>query len=109
MHSNWVTIDTGAIRNNVQFIRGHAGTEVMAIVKANAYGHGTIPVARAALEGGASWCGVARYTEALELRDAKIDCPILLLGYTPQDHLEEMILQDVSMTAWTPEQISRLS
>jgi len=109
MHSNWVTIDTNAVRNNVRFVREHAGTDVMAIVKANAYGHGTIPVAKAALEAGATWCGVARYTEALELRNADIECPILLLGYTPQEALEEMILQGVSMTVWTREQLSLLS
>jgi alanine racemase len=109
MHSNWVTVDTGAIRNNVRFILEHTGTQVMAIVKANAYGHGTIPVAKASLEAGASWCGVARYTEALELRKANIDCPILLLGYTPKETLEEMIVNQVSMTVWNPEQISLLS
>ena len=109
MHSTWASIDTDAIKNNVRFIKDHTGTQVMAIVKANAYGHGAIPVARAALEGGATWCGVARFSEALELRQAKIDCPILLLGYTPKEHLEEMIKNQVSMTIWDPGQISLLS
>ncbi len=109
MYSNWATIDTSAIRNNVKFILEHTQTQVMAIVKANAYGHGTIPVARAALEGGATWCGVARFSEALELRRANINCPILLLGYTPKEHLEEMIVNQVSMTVWEPEQVSLLS
>jgi len=109
MYSTWVIIDTDAIKNNVRFIKDHTGTQVMAIVKANAYGHGAIPVARAALEGGATWCGVARFSEALELRQAKIDCPILLLGYTPKEHLEEMIKNQVSMTIWEPGQISLLS
>ncbi|MGB2965566.1 MAG: alanine racemase [Anaerolineales bacterium] len=109
MYSNWVTVDTSAIRNNVQFILEHTGSQVMAIVKANAYGHGTIPVARVALDAGATWCGVARFSEALELRRANIDCPILLLGYTPKEHLEEMILNQVSMTVWEPEQVSLLS
>ncbi len=109
MNSNWVTIDTDAIRNNVKYIKEHTGTQVMAIVKANAYGHGAVPVARAALDGGATWCGVARFTEALELRRAKLDCPILLLGYTPREHLEEMIFNQISMTVWEPEQITLLS
>lgn len=109
MYSNWAVIDTDAIRNNVRFIRGHTGTEVMAIVKANAYGHGAVPVALAALEGGASWCGVARSSEALELRQAGIGCPILLLGYTPQERLEEMIRQGVSLTVWNPDQLSMIS
>jgi len=81
----------------------------MAIVKANAYGHGTIPVARVALEAGASWCGVGRFSEALELRRANINCPILLLGFTPKAHFEDMIVNQVSMTIWNPEQISWLS
>lgn len=109
MYSNWVTVDINAIRNNVQFILEHTQTQVMAIVKANAYGHGTIPVALAAIEAGASWCGVARFSEALELRSANIDCPILLLGYTPREQYEDMIVNQVSMTIWDPEQISWLS
>ena len=109
MYSTWVIIDTDAIRNNVRFIKKHTGTEVMAIVKANAYGHGAIPAALAALEGGATWCGVARFSEALELRQAGIDCPMLLLGYTPQEHLEEMIRNHVSLTVWEPGQIALLA
>jgi len=109
MYSNWVTVDTSAIRNNIQFILEHTQTQVMAIVKANAYGHGTIPVAQAAIEAGASWCGVSRFSEALELRRANINCPILLLGYTPREHFEDMIDNQVSMTVWDPEQISWLS
>ena len=105
MYSNWVTIDTNAIQNNVKFILEHTQAQVMAIVKANAYGHGTIPVARAALDGGATWCGVARFSEALELRCADINCPILLLGYTPKEHMEEMIINQVSMTIWEREQV----
>lgn len=109
MYSTWASIDTDAIKNNVRFIKNHTGTQVMAIVKANAYGHGAIPVARAALEGGATWLGVARFSEALELRQAKIGCPILLLGYTPKEHLEKMIKNQVSMTVWEPGQILLLS
>jgi len=108
MYSNWAIVDTDAIRNNVSYIKKHTGTQVMAIVKANAYGHGTIPTARAALDGGATWCGVARFSEALELRQANINCPILLLGYTPKEHLEKMIENSVSMTVWNSEQISLL-
>jgi alanine racemase len=109
MYSTWAVIDTDAIRNNVRFIKEHTGTEVMAIVKANAYGHGAIPAALAALEGGATWCGVARYSEVLELRQAGIDCPVLLLGYTPSEHLEEMIWNGASLTIWESGQISLLS
>ncbi len=105
MYSNWVTVDTSAIRNNVQYVLEHTQTQVMVIVKANAYGHGAIPVALAAIEAGASWCGVARFSEALELRRANINCPILLLGFTPKEHFEDMIVNQVSMTIWDPDQI----
>jgi len=81
----------------------------MAIVKANAYGHGVIPVTRAALDAGATWCGVARFSEALELRRENINCPILLLGHTPKEHFGEMIDNQVSMTVWNSNQISLLS
>lgn len=109
MYSTWVIIETDAISNNVRFIKEHTGTEVMAIVKANAYGHGAVPAALAALEGGATWCGIARFSEALELRQAGIDCPMLLLGYTPQEHLEEMISNQVSFTVWETGQIALLA
>ena len=77
----------------------------MAIVKADAYGHGAVPVARAALLAGASWCGVARLEEALELRMAGLECPILLLGYTPPGQMKAAVAQQVSMTVWTRDHI----
>ena len=109
MYSTWAVIDREAIRNNVRLIKEHTGSEVMAIVKANAYGHGAVPVALAALEGGASWLGVARYSEVLELRRAGIDCRILLLGYTPEEHLAEMIKQNASLTVWEANQLLLLA
>ncbi len=109
MYSNWANVYLNAIKNNVRYILESTQTQIMAIVKANAYGHGAVPVARAALDAGATWCGVARPGEAMELRRAKIDCPILLLGYTPEDHFRDMIENQVSFTVWRPEQISKLS
>lgn len=79
----------------------------MAVVKANAYGHGMIPVAKAALQGGAKWCGVARVEEALDLRTAGLDCPILVLGYMPPERMEEMIAKGISMTIWDYDQLER--
>ena len=71
-------IDLGAISSNMAHLRALTGTaHAMAVVKANAYGHGAVPVARAALAGGADWLGVADIDEALVLRDAGIDAPIL--------------------------------
>ena len=65
-------IDLSAIRANVALLKGKAGVDLLAVVKADAYGHGLIPVAKAALEGGATWLGVALLEEAIALRAAGI-------------------------------------
>ncbi len=62
-------------------------------------------MARAALLAGAAWCAVARLEEALELRNAGLECPILLLGYTPPGRLDEAISSNISLAAWTPAHI----
>jgi len=107
-YSTWVEVDLGAIQGNVSYVQALTGAEVMAIVKANGYGHGAIPVARAALAGGATWCGVARPDEALELRQAGLNCPILILGYIRNERIEEMIANQVSLTVWTPDHIQEI-
>jgi alanine racemase len=103
-YSTWIEIDQAAIENNVRLLHKMTGVQVMAVVKANGYGHGSIPVAKAALRGGAAWCGVARIEEALELRQGGIDCPILVLGYTPKARFESAVAHEISMAAWTVEQ-----
>ena len=78
----WIEVDLDAIRHNVRQIRAlvHPRCEVMAVVKSHGYGHGAVPVARAALEAGATWLGVARVREGVQLRNAGVEAPILLLG-----------------------------
>jgi len=78
----WVEIDRGAIAHNVGEIKRHLSQQcqLMAVVKADAYGHGAIAVAETALEAGASWFGVATIPEGIQLREAGIDAPILILG-----------------------------
>lgn len=78
-------VDLAAIAANVRTLRASTSAEVMAVVKADGYGHGLIPSARAAVAGGASWLGVAVLDEALLLRDAGFDQPILAWLWTPQD------------------------
>jgi alanine racemase len=109
IYSTWVEIDLGAIEDNVRYVRDLSGVEVMAIVKANAYGHGALPVAQAALQSGGTWCGVARIEEALELRGAGLDCPILLLGYTPAGGMLDAVNHKISMTVWSYEQVEKAS
>jgi alanine racemase len=79
----WVRIDLDAIRDNVRTLRSIAGVPVMAVLKADAYGHGAVRAARAALAGGAVALAVATLGEARTLREAGIGAPILALGYTP--------------------------
>lgn len=103
--SNWLEIDLKAIENNVRFLRQYAGVQIMAVVKANGYGHGAIATARAAIRGGATWFGVARIEEALELRDAQVTQPALVLGYTPLEKYQQAIEHDISLTIWSQEQL----
>ena len=69
LRPTWVEVDLDAIRHNVRMLKPD-GAELMAVVKADAYGHGDVAVARAALEAGAAWIGVALVEEGLRLRDA---------------------------------------
>jgi alanine racemase len=107
-YSNWVEIDLGAIESNVNFFKGQTTAAIMAVIKANGYGHGAVPVAMAALKGGASWFGVAHVEEALELRKAGLDSPILLLGYTPPDRYFEVIEKKISIAVWNSNQIDAI-
>ena len=77
----WAEIDLAAVRANVHALREHcAPAQLLAVVKADGYGHGAVPVARAALEAGAIGLGVALVEEGIELREAGIDAPILVLS-----------------------------
>ncbi|WP_066425347.1 alanine racemase [Anabaena sp. 4-3] len=84
----WVEIDLGALSYNIQQIKQFLSprTQLMAVVKADAYGHGAVTVAQTVLQAGASWLGVATVPEGIQLREAGIKAPILILGatYTPE-------------------------
>ena len=82
----WVDVDSGAIAANARALRRSlaATTALMAVVKADGYGHGAVAVARAALEGGATSLGVATLAEAVELRQAGVEAPVLVLGNLSQ-------------------------
>ncbi|MGB3199702.1 MAG: alanine racemase [Nodosilinea sp.] len=78
----WVEINLTALRHNVRQFRAllPTATQLMAVVKADAYGHGAVTVAQTALQAGASWLGVATVPEGIELRAAGIQAPILVMG-----------------------------
>jgi len=77
----WSEVDLDAVRANIAALRAFAApAQLLAVVKANGYGHGAVPVARAAIDAGATWLGVARVEEGVQLRDAGIEAPIMLLS-----------------------------
>ena len=86
----WVEINLGALSHNVQQLKKIVSdtTSILAVVKADAYGHGAVTVAKTALQNGASWLGVATVPEGIQLREAGIQAPILILGAT---HTPEQI------------------
>jgi alanine racemase len=90
-------IDLSAIRANVAFLKGKAGVDLLAVVKADAYGHGLIPVAKAALEGGATWLGVALLEEAISLRAAGITAPILAWLVPPGSDFKSAVDNDIDI------------
>ena len=92
--NTYVTIDLDAVRDNFRAIRQKAGVPVMAVVKADAYGHGAVQVARE-LEPLCAFFGVSSMQEALELRQAGLKIPILVLGHTPTSAFRTAILEGI--------------
>jgi Alr-MurF fusion protein len=96
----WLEINREQLVKNMRAIRGLIASDVtlMAVVKANAYGHGAVMVARTALLNGAAYLGVANIAEAIELRDAGIEAPILVMSYTPVNALRQAVQQNLTVT-----------
>jgi alanine racemase len=99
----WAEVDLDCIRRNVSRIKGliRPGTLLLAVVKANAYGHGEVEAAGAAIDGGADWLGVARVEEGAALRRAGIDRPILLLAEPPVNALPAAAQYNLTPTIYT--------
>jgi alanine racemase len=96
-------VDLDAIRGNVGALVERAGrAQVMAVVKADGYGHGLVPSARAALAGGATWLGVAQVEEALALRAAGVDAPVLTWLYVPGAPLAAAVAAGVDLSVAAP-------
>jgi alanine racemase len=95
-----VEVDLGQLGRNLQAIRQHVGAaKVMAVVKANAYGHGLVPVAREMVKSGADSLGVALLEEAVLLREAGITVPILVFGGIAETQIPSFIRNDLTLTA----------
>ena len=107
----WAEIDLNAIAHNARELKRHVGekTELMAVVKANGYGHGAVPVAKVALDNGASRLAVHRTLEGVQLRQAGITAPVLIMGYTLPAQAETIVRWHLTPTVNTPEQAQALS
>lgn len=107
----WVEIDLNAIRHNLAEIRRLVGpaVEIMAVVKADAYGHGAVKIAKTALKSGASWLGVALPEEGIALREAGITAPILVFSPLQTDQAQVMVEFDLTSTICILEPVVALS
>jgi alanine racemase len=100
----WVEVDLNAIANNVRWLAQMvAPAKIMAVLKADAYGHGMVKIARTALNNGVAWIGVATLGEAITLRQAGIEAPILVMSYMPAWQTHEAILHNVRATIFNQE------
>src|ERR1700761_1427671 len=105
----WVEVDGRALRNNVKVLRGLVPrtTKLMAVVKANAYGHGLIPMAKELEVIGADWLGVANVAEGDALRAAGVKLPILLLSATLAEEMADAVRHKLTLTLSTYDEARR--
>src|SRR5689334_23132431 len=103
-----VRVDLDAIRDNVALLRARTTAEVLAAVKADGYGHGMVPAARAALAGGATWLGVATLDEALTLRRAGLTAPVLAWLHAPGMPLHDGVAAGVDLSVSSLGQLAEL-
>ncbi|WDF02577.1 alanine racemase [Shouchella hunanensis] len=106
----YATIELSAIAYNTRTFKKllAENCQLMAVVKGNGYGHGAVPVAKEALEHGATYLGVAIIDEAVELREAGITAPILVLGYTPPEAFSTAINKDITITLFDKQHVQSL-
>jgi len=108
---SWLEIDLQAVEQNVAEVRRHVGErcQVAAVVKADGYGHGAVPAAKAALAGGSTWLAVLSAGEGETLRKAAITAPILLIGAGLPAHAEQAVAHDLVHAVCTMEMAQALS
>jgi alanine racemase len=101
-HPTRIVVDRSAIQHNLGLLKQHAGprVSVMAVVKANAYGHGAVAVAKAAVQAGVLWLGVSSVAEGMELRENGVMARILVMGYTPAALAREAMRHHLSVTLY---------
>ena len=108
---SWVEINLAHIKHNCRMVKQLVGKDVKiaAVVKANGYGHGAVQVGRACLEAGADSLAVAILSEAIELREAGINCPILVMGWTPVEGYALAIEQEICLTMYNVQEAEKLN
>ena len=109
-HPIWAEVNLSAIAYNIKEIRKivNQSAKIMAVVKANAYGHGAVSAAEVVLANGADCLAVARLGEALSLRAHGIECPILILGYTPPEQYQQVVENNITQTVYSLEMAQAL-
>ena len=107
----WAEVNLQALENNIKNIKSciHNNARWCAVVKADAYGHGAVAVARKAVEQGADYLAVAVLSEAIKLREAGFTTPILILGTTPEEASEDLVAYGITQAVYTVEQAKALS
>lgn len=95
-------VSSAAIRRNVTALRGRTAAAVMAVIKADAYGHGALPVAHAAVAGGATWLGIAQVDEAVALRPELPGVRVLAWLYTPRSDVRDALRRDIDLGVGSP-------
>jgi alanine racemase len=108
-HPTWIEIDLSAIEDNTRWISDLVKVPLMAVVKDDGYGHGAVQVARSFLKAGGIWLGVARGHEGVELRQAGIEAPILILGGILPEEAEMAVHMDLTVALYDMEMIDVLS
>ena len=104
-----IVVDLAAVRHNVRVLREVAGVPLIAVVKADGYGHGMVPVARAAREAGATWLATATPDEALALRAAGDTGPLLCWLTAPGDDLAPALRADIEVSAYSVDALDELA
>ena len=93
----FVEVNLNAISNNIKLVKSKTQAQILAVVKADAYGHGLIPVAKCAVDAGATWLGIALLEEAISLREAGIKVPIISWLTPPSSDFKQAIELDIDL------------
>lgn len=111
MNRSWSEIDLDAIAHNIKAIRRHIGkhAEIMAVVKADAYGHGVMETCRTMIDSGATRLAVSMLDEAVQLRRSGIEVPIMVLGYSDPGRADEILTHSITQTVFSHDLADALS